>query len=390
MHNTHAGHPIGSVFFPLAVGLALLSGAVACDSSKSDEDKDAGKGRDASVKETDGAVKDGGACTSSKDSGRIYVAISGNNEIAVIDDKCQKIISTIAVGTGPAIVLATPDFSKLYTANWTDNTVSSVDVAKEKSTSIDLLGGRPYVIAMSADGKYLYAGLNTNRIAVINTEADQTVERYIDTPDIMPASISVSSDGKTLYVAELTKNTLRALSAVSGEILHEPIAVGTAPAWITISPDGSTVYTLNYNSDNVSVVDTKTFAVTAAIATGQGSKAIIGKVTPDGSMLYVTNLGTGNLMAFDTKNNQEAQTIPLDGRPVGLAFNKDSTRVYGGDYGEGSLDSPTSAGREFLLTGKFTSTRKGRVNVFDTSTGKRVGSAIEVGPGPSSMVVNAP
>jgi YVTN family beta-propeller protein len=113
-------------------------------------------------------------------------------------------------------------------------------------------------------------------------------------------------------------------------------------------------------------------------------------VNPGGTRLYVTNLGTGDLIAIDTETNETVQRIALDGRPVGVNLSQDGKRVYVTDYGVGSLDSPTSAGQAFLVTGVFTPIRDGQVSVFNTTTGERIGDKIAVGAGPTSIVVKAP
>jgi YVTN family beta-propeller protein len=316
---------------------------------------------------------------------RLYVTVAGTNEVLAIDEASQKVVEHIPVGTGPAIILATPDGKKLYTANWTDNTVSAIDLANTRAGSRSIaLPGRPYVIAMAPDGKFVYAGLSNNQIAVLSTATD-SVERMMPTPDL-PASIIVSADGATLYVAEIPMGTLRAVSATTGEVQRPAIPVGGTPAWITSSHDGKKVYTLNYTSDDVTVVDTTTFTVDTKVPTGAMSKGIIGNVTPDGTRLYVTNLGTGDLIAIDTQSNAIVQRIPLGARPVGIHFRHDGKRLYVTDYGVGSLDTPTSAGLAFLTMGVFTPLRDGQVSVYDVATGALVGSKITVGAGPTSVV----
>jgi YVTN family beta-propeller protein len=109
----------------------------------------------------------------------LYVTIAGESEVVVIDEKSGQIQDQIAVGAGPAIIIATPDQKKAYTANWGDNTVSTIDTASHQVTHI-ALGSRPYVIAMAPDGKRVYAGLYANRIEVIDTATD-TVERTFAT-----------------------------------------------------------------------------------------------------------------------------------------------------------------------------------------------------------------
>lgn len=313
---------------------------------------------------------------------RIYASVAGDDQVVVIDDDTHAITSTIDVGAGPAILLGTPDHKKLYSANWADDTVSAIDVATEQVTSI-AVGSRPYVIAMAPDGQFLYAGLNANAIAVISTETD-TIERMIPTSEL-PASIIVSPDGETLYVATLIPGGLRAISAATGEEVHPSIRVGSVPAWITISKDGTKVFTLNFLSDNVTVVDTATWTVTATVSTGDGSQAIIGNVTPDDSHLYVTNHGTGELAAIDLATHTIDQAIALDGRPVGINFNADGSRAYVTDFGPQSLTVPADV--NYLTTGVLTVEGDGQVSVFDTATGAQVGDTVQVGPGATSVVV---
>lgn len=327
------------------------------------------------------AIGDGGAAVpSSGEAGRIYVTVAKEDSVVVIDEPSHTVHGKIAVGKGPAIILATPDKAQLYTANWADNTVSAITIATEKVVSIPT-PGRPYVIAMAPAGDFVYAGLASNKVLVIDT-ATRQVARMIPT-SALPASIIVSRDGKTLYIATI-QGTLEALTAATGAQAWDPITVGSAPAWITISPDGKKLYTLNFLSDDVSVVDIASWKVTATVSTGKGSQAIIGNVTPDSAFLYVTNYGTGNMLAIDTSTNMIASTYPLDGRPVGVNFNTDGSRVYVVDFGPKSLSMP--ADTTFLLTGSFKTTDPGQVSVFDTATGKLVGSKLTVGAGPTSVV----
>lgn len=339
------------------------------------------------------------ACSDSKDvepahaepsGARIYATVSSTNEVLAIDDDSHKLLHSYAVGRGPAIIVATPGQKKLYTANWQDNTVSVIDVASDKVVNIQM-PGRPYVIAIDGAGRFVYAGLDSNAIAIIDTETDK-IERSIATGEL-PASLIVSPDGKTLYVAylkilQLGAGSLEAISTETGEVIHPAIPVGRAPAWITISPDGSKVFTLNFLSDDVTVVDTESFRVVATVSTGAGSQAIIGNVTPDSTRLYVTNHGTSELAAIDIASAKLVQpTIKLDGRPVGVNFSPDGKRVYTTDFGAQSASEPLMIG--YLLTGTFSATGPGQVRVFDVASGQPVGETITVGPGPTSLVVSS-
>jgi YVTN family beta-propeller protein len=357
-------------------GCALLAG---CAATTDDEETDDGASADAFTGQPSADASSGDTVR------RIYATVAASQQVVVIDEQSHEILHTLEVGQGPAILISTPDGKKLYAACWKNDTVSAIEVATDQVTNIPM-PMRPYVIAMAPDGKYVYAGVNSMEIVVIDTETD-TIARSFPTEQL-PASLIVSPDGETIYVATIdvfNPGTLRAVSTATGEVIHEPIEVGLVPAWITIGKDGARVYTLNFLSDDISVVNTESWTVEETIFTGAGTQGIIGNVTPDGSRLYVTNHGSGDLIGIDTQTNQIVQTIDLDGRPVGVNFNPEGTRVYVTDFGPESL--ATGPDLNYLLTGQFTGTGNGQVSVFDLDSGELVGSKISTGPGATSVLV---
>ena len=349
---------------------------------------------------TSGSTADAGPQAGS---GKIFVTVYGTDEIVGIDDATHAVVDHIPLGPpvapatakGPAILLKTPDGKKLYAANWRDNTLSAVDVATLKVTNVTL-GSRPWVEAMSPKGDVVYAGLNSNSIAVVSTASD-TVVRSLDTKGLLPESIIVSPDGNTLYVAladqssvtGLLGGTIAALSSADGTILHPDLTVGSAPAWISISPDGSKVFTLNFLGNSISVVDTAAWTVSATVKNGSINEPIIGGVAPKGT-LVVTDFGSPpNVALLDTSTNMVTHTFATSGRPVGVEFSPDGTRGYVAVFGADSLKlAPNPLA---LQSGDLSSqigSDPGHVVVFDVATGAPIGAPIDVGgAGPTSVVV---
>jgi YVTN family beta-propeller protein len=318
---------------------------------------------------------------------RAYATVSSSAEVLVIDEQSHDVLKHIRVGAGPAIIIKTPDHKKLFTANWGDKTVSIIDTARDTAKTLPM-AGRPYVVAMAPDGKHVYAGLDrVNEIAVIDTATDE-VSRTLPF-DELPASIIASPDNHTIYVAGLglglTPGSLVGVEVATGDKPWPEVKVGNSPAWITIGRDGKQVYTLNFLSDDISVVDVEAWKVTATISGGAGSQGIIGNVTPDGKQLWVTNHGTSEVIAIDTASNQVVKRIPLGARPVGVEFNEDGSRVYVTDFGPGSSDEPVKIA--YLTTGVYDGQTPGQVRAFDTGTGQQVGKTVTTAPGATSVVV---
>lgn len=341
------------------------------------------------------------ACASDGDDGApgsdvpdlLYATISKRAEVWAVQAGSGEVRERYPVGMGPAIILATPDGQKLYTANWADHTVSAIDLGSGEVATVDF-PGQPFVIAMAPSGQRLFVGVDGGGIDVIDTATDSVVDNF--PTDMLAASLIVSPDSKTLYVATFevgltfAPGQLRAISAETGEEVHAPIDVGIVPAWITIGRDGSRVYTLNFLSDDISVVDTESFEVVDTIATGSGSQAIIANVTPDGSRLYVTNYGSEELIGIDTATHEIVQTIPLGGKPVGVEVSPDGERVYVTHFGAESLGAPLTDGLNYLLTGMYAGTGDGGLSGFDVETGEPVIDDVVTDPGPTSLVVMQP
>jgi YVTN family beta-propeller protein len=360
----------------LACAGSLLA-LVACSSSSTDK----------------GSGPDGGAGNQGPP-GTIYVTMYGDDNITVIDQATHAIKNTIPIGKGPAVMVATPDNKKLYTADWLGNTISSVDIATSTVKSI-ALDGRPWAIAMSPVGTMVYAALTSNKVVGVDTTTD-AITSTIDTSPDYQESLIVGTDGKTLYVDPTTGglnpgNTLEAL-ATDGGVVHPPITVGNTPAFASISPDGSRVYTLNFLDGTVSVVDTTSWSLLATIDTGSGSQPIISSSTPNG-LLVVTNFGLGNLVTVDYATNKIVHTLAVDGRPVGVGgYNADGTLGYVCDFGHASLAPESITEGISFLNGDLSGFvgQPGNVTAFNPQTGQKIGDSIVVGKGPTSVVVIAP
>ena len=384
----HTGLDFGPMHSTLRValaGLGLLSGCSGAVSSN-------------------GAADGGGEAGYSAPAGTIYVTMYGDNEITVFDQATLAVTGHIPLGEadggqeqGPAVMVATPDNKKLYTANWSGNTISVVDVATSTVTSTIALGGRPWAIAMSPVGNTLFAGVSSNELVAIDTTRDMIAASY-DTSPNFPESVIVSADGSQVYidptstsslsVTALTSGTLESLSATDGGVVQQPIPVGGTPAFLSISPDGTRAYTLNFIPGTMSVVDTTTWAVVATVDTG--SQPIISSSTPNNQLVVVTDFGASKLVTVDFQTNAVKSTIMLTGRPVGVGgYTPAGTLGYVVDFGPQSEGTESLSESLSFLNGDLSPFVQGpgTLTAFNPKTGQVLGTPITVGHGPTSVVV---
>jgi YVTN family beta-propeller protein len=119
-------------------------------------------------------------------------------------------------------------------------------------------------------------------------------------------------------------------------------------------------YVANIGSDDVSVIDTATQAVVAALPAGDDPDGVA--TSADGTRAYVTSFLSDSLTVIDTAANDVLGTIPVGSGPVGVAVSPDGTRVYVANRGGDS------------------------VSVVDTGVGAVV-ATIPVGRGPNAVAV---
>lgn len=152
-----------------------------------------------------------------------------------------------SMGTGQALthmLVATPDHRKLYATNILDNTVSAIEITAARGvprlTQIRT-GERPEGIAITPDGREVWAGHNTDgQISIIDTATDQ-VKQTIPASK-MAFRLAFTPDGKTCVVAGGTGQEVVLIDAATRVITARIPTPNAVPQGILLSPDGLWLY----------------------------------------------------------------------------------------------------------------------------------------------------
>ena len=222
---------------------------------------------------------------------------------------------------------------------------------------------------------------------------------------VLPVSAVVSAGGSTAWVsvlggakpksgeqaakqccdprAEPVRVTARGIAA-AGTVTRVDLVAGRVTATVTVGlhPTGlawnesrGLLYVVNGNSDDVSVVDTRTNAVVATIAADPFKERRIGvaptavAVTRDGRRLYVTLGGANAVSVFDL-DERDAKVarfrglIPTGWYPSSIDVSPDGrTLAIGSLFGMGS-----GTGAKGGQRGRYVHAVRGSVNVVDVPT----------------------
>lgn len=173
--------------------------------------------------------------------GKIYFTAEQARAVGRIDPAADRAEWSMGTGQyGTHMLVATPDGRKLYTTNVFENTVSAIEVMPSKPGPPRLaqirVGERPEGIAITPNGKEVWAGHNTDgQISIIDTATD-TVKQVIPASR-MAFRLAFTSDGKTCVVAGGTGNELVLIDTASRAVRQRIATAGAVPQGILISPD---------------------------------------------------------------------------------------------------------------------------------------------------------
>ena len=210
---------------------------------------------------------------------KIYVTLSRNNSLAVVNVNDPKEIIQIPVGIAPyGVILASTH--KAYVSNWggrrphegeatyntsgsqvlvdpktgiaNNGTVSVIDLDRnieEKSIEVGL---HPAGMVLSpAHDKLYVACANSDIISVIDTKIDLVIDTISvhfqkDIPfGSAPNALAISPDGKYLFVANGTENALCVIQTGSPARILGMIPTGWYPGSVLMDSSGSTLYVAN-------------------------------------------------------------------------------------------------------------------------------------------------
>ena len=233
----------------------------------------------------------------------VYVASDGASTVSVIDTTTDKLIENIEVGKNPHGLAITPDGKFVLVAVYDTDSVAFIDTANRKVVGTVPVG-KPHNIAVHPKGTVAYVGSQTPgsfSLAIIDLQG-RTVKGTVPL-DKTPRGLEFGPNGKNLYITEagvdsvvvidpsvnkivtqipvgvsphyanFTADGKRGLAVVQGPSLlavfnpqtnsvEKSIKVGSQPHWVAVVPGNKTALTANESSNDVSIVDLESDAVT--------------------------------------------------------------------------------------------------------------------------------
>lgn len=203
----------------------------------------------------------------SADRSVLYAADYGNASVTalgVLDSGALTGLSggTVAAGSNPQAVAASPTGSFVFAANASGQSVSIYRssaglLSLVQQVSVADQGSTPVALAVSPTGLHLFVLFSTSaKLASYGIDASSGALTLVGSQatGVQPRALALSPDGSHAYVANRGSATISQFSVSSGRLtaLATPtVSTGNLPASLGLSPDGRYLYATASGDDTV-------------------------------------------------------------------------------------------------------------------------------------------
>ena len=252
----------------------------------------------------------------SPDSSELYVAVSEENKIVVIDPNTLKILRDFEAGSDPETFAVHPN-GNIYISNEDDAKASVYDPKTGKELAVIKVGLEPEGVAISPDGKrVIVTSESTNMLHVIKAP-ENVIESNILVGSRPRAAVFTKSGDIAYATAEISGEVVK-VDILNAKILK----TGTLddkkakPKDVILSKDEKTIYVAGGRANKIIVMDSDTLEILKGIPVGKRVWGLA--MSSDGSRVFTTDGVSGTVSVIDTKSNEVIKTIEVGKFPWGV------------------------------------------------------------------------
>jgi PQQ-dependent catabolism-associated beta-propeller protein len=262
-------------------------------------------------------------------SGRVFVTNEKGDSVSVIDAKTNQVVKTVAIGKRPRGIGLAPDGSAIYVAVSADNQIAVIDPTTLEVTGHFPSGDDPEAFAVHKNGNIYISNENDAKASVIDPHTGKLVTEI--EVGIEPEGVAISPDGTRVIVTSESTNMLHIIAIPEHTVVNS-ILVGARPRAATFSADGKLAYATSEIGGEVKKVDVASGTILGKMALSDDQakpKDIL--VSRDGKRLYVAGGRANRVFVLDANTLEVITSVPVGKRVWGLAQSRDGARLYSTD-----------------------------------------------------------
>lgn len=258
--------------------------------------------------------------------GRIFVTNERGNTLSVINGETLEVEATIDIGERPRGVGLSPDGSELYVAVSEENKIVVVDPNSLKILRDFEAGSDPETFAVHPNGNIYISNEDDAKATVFDPKTGKQIAEI--RVGLEPEGVAISPDGKRVIITSESTNMLHVIKAPEN-IIENNILIGSRPRAATFSKSGDIAYATAEISGEVVKVDMNSATIIKTGTTGDSKskpKDVI--LSKDEKLIYVAGGRANKVVVMDANTLEIIKGIPVGKRVWGLAMSKDGKRIF--------------------------------------------------------------
>ncbi len=293
---------------------------------------------------------------------RVIQTNSAGDAANFIDPATNKVVLTVPDLEAAHGVTTSPDGKRAYFTVESDSTVVAVDTRTGKHLGKVALSGHPNNIAVSKDGKLIFAGIAVapGAVDVIDAATMKNIKSIKVKGPVH--NVYVTPDGKNIVSGSVGSRVLTVMDLKTLEpVWDHTFDKGVRCMTFDTAPDGSTahIYLQLSNVHGFAVLDFKTHEEVARITlpdepkVGHAESAApshgIG-VSPDKKTLAVDSSIANGVFFYSMPDLKVVGFVPTGPTPDWLTFTPDSKMVYIANAGANNVSAVDIQARKVVAT----------------------------------------
>ena len=280
-----------------------------------------------------GCILSLGAGNSAAQSYTLYVGSSRGDDISIVDLASLKVTGNIKAGERVHGVCLQADGKRLFATVETDHTLRIIDTASQRTIATVKVSGRPNQCAATPDGKYVVVPIRDgDSVDIIDVKQEKIVKNL---PIKEPHNALNTGSNRYIYVSSMGGNEVDLIDLEKMDYAAH-IPVGGRPRPYVVSPNGNTMYVALANLHGFVIVDISKKEILERVEIPR-EHATLRKLeyetpdtlthglalTPDGTELWVSSLLDDAMYIYDVKAKKVTGKVSTGMGPNWIVFTPD-------------------------------------------------------------------
>ena len=262
----------------------------------------------------------------------LVVLSKDENKIFIVDPGTLKSMGNEDTGAAPHEVAVSEDGKIAVVTNYgpkhDGTTLSVVDLDKMITVGQVTYPGLSGPHGIVIQGTKAYFTNEGDKSVVVFDFVNNTLDQQIMEGQKRPHMLVLSKDGHTIFVSNVESNNISMLVTKTGKDWTQTnVGTGKGPEGMDLSPDQKELWVANSEDGTVSIINVEKKKVVGKIDVKTKHSNRL-KFTPDERLALISDSGNGELVVVEVATRNEVKRLPLGKSAEGILVQPDGSQAF--------------------------------------------------------------